>query len=79
MVTRAPPSQTLRASAWPGKGRVLRVVVVAAWVAAACAPVPPPAPADVVSSTFTQQVPERPEAEIFAAGTGSRYFSVVLA
>ena len=74
MVTRAPKSQTIRAMVWPGKGRFLRVVVVAAWVAAACAPVPPPAPADVVPPSFTQQVqqvPERPEADIFAAGYAS--------
>ena len=71
MVTRAPKSQTIRAMVWPGKGGFPGVVVVAAWLAAACAPVPPPAPADVVPPSFTQQVPERPEAEIFAAGYAS--------
>lgn len=71
MVTRAPKSQTIRAMVWPGKGGFPGVVVVAAWLAAACAPVHPPAPADVVSPSFTQQVPGRPEAEIFAAGYAS--------
>ena len=71
MVTRAPKSQTIRAMAWSGKRRFPGVVVVAAWLAAACAPVHPPAPADVVSPLFTQQVPERPEAEIFAAAYAS--------
>lgn len=71
MVTRTPKSQTIRAMAWSGKGGPLGVVVAAAWLAAACAPVHPPAPADAVSPSLTQQVqpvPERPEAEIFAAG-----------
>ena len=74
MVTRAPKSQTIRAMAWSGKRRFPGVVVVAAWLAAACAPVHPPAPADVVPPSFTQegqQVPERPKAEIFAAGYAS--------
>ncbi len=71
MVTRVPKSQTIRAMVWPGKGGSLGVVVVAAWLAAACAPVHPPAPADVVSPSFTQQVPEWPKAEIFAAGYAS--------
>ena len=71
MVTRAPKSQTIRAMVWSGKGGPLGVVVAAALLAAACAPVHPPAPADVVSPSLTQQVqpvPERPDAEIFAAG-----------
>ena len=74
MVTCAPKSQTIRAMAWSGHGRSLGVVVVAAWLAAACAPVHRPAPANVVSPSFTQQVqqvPELPEAEIFAAGYAS--------
>ncbi|MCH7692869.1 MAG: S41 family peptidase [Proteobacteria bacterium] len=57
--------------AWSGKGGPLGVVVAAAWLAAACAPVHLPAPADAVSPSLTQQVqpvPERPEAEVFAAG-----------
>ncbi len=74
MVTRAPKSQTIRAMVWSGKGGFLGVVVVASWLAAACAPVHPPAPAGVVPPSFTQQVqqvPERPEAGIFAAGYAS--------
>ncbi len=71
MVTRAPKSPTIRAMVWSGKGGFPGVVVVAAWLAAACAPVHPPAPADVVSPSFTEQGPERPEAEIFAAGYAS--------
>ena len=60
--------------AWLGKGGFPGVVVVAAWLAAACAPVHPPAPAAGVPPSFTQQVqpvPERPEAEVFAAGYAS--------
>ncbi len=74
MVTRAPKSQTIRAMVWSGKGGFPGGVVVAAWLAAACAPVHPPAPADGVPPSFTQQVqqvPERPEAAIFAAGYAS--------
>lgn len=71
MVTRAPKSQTIRAMVWSGKIGIPGVVVVAAWLAAACAPVRPPPPADAVSPLFTQQLPERPDAEIFAAGYAS--------
>jgi len=71
MVTRALKSQTIRAMVWSAKGGPLGVVVAAALLAAACAPVHPPAPAAAVSPSLAQQVqqvPERPEAEIFAAG-----------
>ncbi len=63
MVTRTAKSQTIRAMVWLGKGGFPGVVVVAAWLAAACAPVQPPTPADVVSPSSTPPAdapPRRP-------------------
>ncbi len=71
MVTRAPKSQKIRAMVSSGKGGFRGGVAVVAWLAAACAPLHPPAPADGVPPSLIQQgqqVPEPPGAEIFSAG-----------
>ncbi len=71
MVTRAAKSPTIRAMVWSGKTGLRGVVVVAAWVAAACAPMHSPAPVDAAAPSFTEQVPKKAETEIFAVGYAS--------
>ncbi len=56
---------------WSGKTGLRGAVVLAAWVAAACAPVHSPAPVDASAPSFTEQVSKKAAAEIFAVGYAS--------
>ncbi len=71
MVTRPAKSPTIRAMVWSGKGGLRGAVVLAGWLAAACAPVHSPAPVDGPSPSLTKQVSKQAEEEIFAVGYAS--------